>query len=49
MEIISKSFGVVAKRMWDAEVAVVSIGKGERMMGEGEGDEWKTVVRFAKG
>ena len=49
-EMILKSLGGVAKRMWDAEAAVVSIGgisKGAQLKGDGAGDEWNTVVSFA--
>jgi hypothetical protein len=49
---ILKSLGVVAKRMWDAEAAVVSIGgisKGAKLKrdADADGDEWMTVVGFA--
>lgn len=40
---------MVAKRMWDAEAAVVSIGgisKGAKLNGDGDGDEWKTVKQI---
>ena len=49
-EMILKSLGVVAKRMWDAEAAVVSIGsisKAAKLNGDGDGDQWRTVVSFA--
>ncbi|KIJ97792.1 hypothetical protein K443DRAFT_681283 [Laccaria amethystina LaAM-08-1] len=52
-EMILKSLGVVAKRMWDAEAAVVSIGgisKGAKLKrdGDADGDEWMTVNKQAK-
>ena len=51
-EMTLKSLGVVAKRMWDVEAAVVSIGginKGAKLKGggDGDGDAWRTVVGFA--
>ena len=51
-EMILKSLGVVAKRMWDAEAAVVSIGglnKAAKLKRDGDedGDQWRTVVSFA--
>ena len=51
-EMILKSLGVVAKRMWDAEAAVVSIGglnKAAKLKrdGDDDADQWKTVVSFA--
>ena len=43
---------MVAKRMWDAEAAVVSIGglnKAAKLKRDGDedGDQWRTVVSFA--
>ena len=43
---------MVAKRMWDAEAAVVSIGGLNKVAklkrdGDDDADQWKTVVVFA--